>query len=934
MLDSLSVTLSARGAELAGRCVLELLKQYDGRQIASYGVTGIPILASCVVQSAGRYRGLLVRKERKRHGSLKLIEGRIDPDEPTIVIDDSISSGTSIEEGCKTLEEAGLRVEGAIALVRFGWYGGYALMQECGYHLAAVFDIWEDFMTRMEGEQVPLRNPSKWFPDFAWSPDRAPEGLHPATLARVVLREYLQSRLLMRPPQHLDRDYDAAGGVWISVRSRDDIYRRHARDGFWHFPGEERWNAAEAIVRACVRTADELPRGEEGVALIDAGSLAVTFFSELEECSVGQLDNDTYGIVVSSGERRAQMGGALPRMPGIGGEWEQFQHAARTNGELLSFEPFILHRHRVTKAIEPGMAWQPTGVPLDGRPLWHEDPAIGGALAERARDIAIAARLGSAETTTAVADDCLPNELDSIYVSVYVQGRLRGCMGTAVKNLDADVRAVTLAAMRDQRFADGPASVTADDVAVTVSMLFSPLELGSYSPEEVALRIRHGRHALMAYQDDRVGLLLPVVVVTNNLDRAEFVAEVIDKAGITRPPYYWCRFECASWLADSRGTSPVNGGFPKRPESASFAGRVERLTALHVRYLLRQRDADSSLFFSYEPFQDRLHRGITAPRLAHAAWVLARACKTIGGRELEAARDALLERHVQSVQQAEDGCWVNSGTEPASVSESALLLLALCETLDRPGARDVAANLASTLWSAIDAHGRIVTHRVMADAHDAYQDYFPGQMLLALAVAHRSAVADLQERKLDKAFAYYRHRFRYRQHFGPVSWLMQAFGAWWDARRRSDFADLVFEVGDWILQYQQDTTGAFINDHQPDAPGYTTALYLEGIAAGARLAAALGDERRQRRYLESLERGFAFMDRLTIQPRDAAVLPNAAFAIGGVRQSLYASNVRVDFVQHALSALFDAYPLTEASWLGAESGSCDQPVRGGVGPTR
>ena len=112
MLDSLPVTLSSRGAALAGRCVLELLKQFDGTQIATYGVTGIPILDSCIVQSGGRYRGLVVRKERKQHGSLKLIEGRIDPDEPTILIDDSISSGMSMEEHCRILESAGLRVEG------------------------------------------------------------------------------------------------------------------------------------------------------------------------------------------------------------------------------------------------------------------------------------------------------------------------------------------------------------------------------------------------------------------------------------------------------------------------------------------------------------------------------------------------------------------------------------------------------------------------------------------------------------------------------------------------------------------------------------------------------------------------------------------------------------------------------------------------------
>ena len=915
MLDSLAVTLGSRGAELAGRCVLELLQQFDGRQIAAYGVTGIPILESCILQSGGRYSGLLVRKERKQHGSLKLIEGRIDPDEPTILIDDSISSGMSMEAGCKILEDAGLRVEGGIVLVRFGWYAGYAVMQERGYHVAAVYDIWEDFMSRMEGEQVPLRNPSKWFPEFAWSASHAPEGLHPARLARAVLLEYLQSGLLLRPPERLDGHYESAGGVWVSIRSRENIYHRHARDGFWHFPGEERWSAAEDIVRACLRTAHELPRGDEGIRLIDESNLAVTFFSALEECSVGQLDNDTYGIVVCSRERPSRMGGALPRMPGIGNEWEQFQHARRKNGELVSFEPFAIYRHHVIKAVEPDAAWQPTGVPLDDRPLWHEDPAICGLVAERARDLALAALFTTPETTTPLADDLLPKDLDSVYVTVYVRGHLRGCMGTVVKHLDDDIRKITRAALQDQRFDDQPAEGGPDAVAVTVSLLFSPLELGVFSPEDVASRVRHGRHALMVYQHNRVGLLLPFVAVTNNLNRSEFIAEVIDKAGITRPPYHWCRFECASWLADRQGSSLLEGAFPRRSSPLPFAACVDRLATLHVNYLLRQQQDDGSLYFFYEPFQDRQHQGMTASRLAHAAWVLARACNVLGGQELEDARDRIIAYHSGAVRHAEDGCWLESGAEPASVAEVSFLLLALCETLDRDGGRGLAANLAATLWSTIGAHGRIRTHRAAGEADEAYQDYFPGQVLLALAAAHRSGVADRREHALERAFTYYRHRFRYRRDFGQVSWLMQAFSAWWEVTRNPVFAEFVFEVGDWILQYQQETTGAFINDHQPDTPGYTTALYLEGIAAGARLAGSLHDARRQRRYLESLDRGFAFVERLTIQQRDAALLPNAAFAIGGLRQSVYKSEVRVDFVQHSLSAILDAQALAESSYV-------------------
>ena len=146
MLNTLAVTLSPRGAELAGHCLLKLLERFDGRQIATYGLTGVPILQSCLLQSNGRYHGLLVRKERKQHGSLKLIEGEIDPNEPVILVDDSVSSGTCMEEGTQRLEEAGLRVEGGVCLVRFGWHGGYARMQEQGYRVAAVSDIWTDFL--------------------------------------------------------------------------------------------------------------------------------------------------------------------------------------------------------------------------------------------------------------------------------------------------------------------------------------------------------------------------------------------------------------------------------------------------------------------------------------------------------------------------------------------------------------------------------------------------------------------------------------------------------------------------------------------------------------------------------------------------------------------------------------------------------------------
>jgi orotate phosphoribosyltransferase/AMMECR1 domain-containing protein len=905
MLDSLAVTLSPRGGELAGNCVLELLKRFDGRQIATYGLTAVPIVQACILQSGGRYRGLLVRKERKAHGSLKLIEGRIDPDEPVVLIDDSVSSGTSMQEGCERLEQAGLRVEGGVCLVRFGWHGGYALMQERGYHMEAVYDIWDDFIAHMADEDQPLANPSKWFPEFEWSPERAPDGLHPAQLARLVISEYLSTGKLLRAPARLDQHYDSSGGAWVSVRSLKDIHLRHGRDGFWHFPGEQSQSAAEDVVLASLRTATDLAKGEAGQKIVNESGIAVTFFTALERCNVGDLDNDRYGIVVRSLERRATMGGALPRMPGIANEWQQFQHARIKNGRLISFEPYEILRHEVIKAIEPDVAWQPTGVPAAAELPWQHDEKVCGRIAERARDFVLARLFSRPETTNQLASDLVAEPLDSVYVTIYINGHLRGCMGASIsaRGLDDDVRRLAQAALDDVRF-DEQVALAPSAVAVTVSLLYNPLEIGQLLPEEVAPYYRHGQQTLMVYRGERLGLLLPFVAATHNLERANFPPAVIEKAGLSEPPYYWCRFDCTTWLGDALGTSPLIGGFRSQKKSTPSTEELLHYYApLHARYLRRQQREDGQLYSSYEPFQNRLYERTDLPRLAHGAWVLARAHRVLGGDDLKRAADAAINYVLKTARASDGGLWLESKDEAASVSEISFLLLALSNLPDDDPRRASVDRLSATLAHMVQPHGRIATHRDPNAGGDAFQDYFPGQALLALAVAAEQSSATIDENQLHRSFTYYRHRFRYQRHFGQVTWLMQAFSKWWQVTRAAEFAEFVFEVGDWLLGYQQTKSGAFINDHQPDTPGYTTAVYLEGFGAAVHLAAALDDEARRQKYTEAFLQGFRFLDQLIIQSRDASMLPNIEFALGGLRQGLYYSEVRTDFVQHSLSAI-------------------------------
>jgi hypothetical protein len=156
-------------------------------------------------------------------------------------------------------------------------------------------------------------------------------------------------------------------------------------------------------------------------------------------------------------------------------------------------------------------------------------------------------------------------------------------------------------------------------------------------------------------------------------------------------------------------------------------------------------------------------------------------------------------------------------------------------------------------------------------------------------------------------------RFRQNHHWGAVAWLSQAFAAWGLLLDDSTLTDFSYEIIDWALQFQSPKTGAFLNDHQTDSPGATTALYLEGVAAAWAAADLQGDARRGRRYRSACEAGLFFLDRLVYQDRDAVVLPNPAWAIGGIRTSLTASEVRTDYVHHALGAVLSCRALLEKS---------------------
>ena len=147
-LDGKQTTLDAKGLTLVGEGILELL-QADGKLPDAVGGMSIgadPITAAILTVAGMKgleLRGFLVRKESKGHGTNKFVEGPVKAGDSVVVVEDVVTTGGSSLKAIERLEEAGIKVEGVIAIVD-RMEGGAEAFQSRGYTLRSLLTI-KDF---------------------------------------------------------------------------------------------------------------------------------------------------------------------------------------------------------------------------------------------------------------------------------------------------------------------------------------------------------------------------------------------------------------------------------------------------------------------------------------------------------------------------------------------------------------------------------------------------------------------------------------------------------------------------------------------------------------------------------------------------------------------------------------------------------------------
>ncbi|MFQ6109355.1 MAG: orotate phosphoribosyltransferase [Candidatus Aminicenantales bacterium] len=134
-IDAKMTTLDPRGANLTARLFLEALKPFDIDAIGGYTLGADPIVSAVAALSAETERPLpafIVRKEPKKHGERKMIEGPFQRGWRVAVVDDVVTTGGSTMKACRAVEEEGGEVVVALALVD-RLEGGRENLEKNGY---------------------------------------------------------------------------------------------------------------------------------------------------------------------------------------------------------------------------------------------------------------------------------------------------------------------------------------------------------------------------------------------------------------------------------------------------------------------------------------------------------------------------------------------------------------------------------------------------------------------------------------------------------------------------------------------------------------------------------------------------------------------------------------------------------------------------------
>jgi len=142
-IDLRLITMSAEGAYLIANILFDELKEENIDAIGGLTMGADPIAAAYAAISFMRGKpasAFIIRKEEKKYGKAKLIEGPTKPGASVVIVDDVATSGGSLVKAIDAAEKEGCKVVKVMCLVDRN-EGASSVLAKRGYALHALYNL-------------------------------------------------------------------------------------------------------------------------------------------------------------------------------------------------------------------------------------------------------------------------------------------------------------------------------------------------------------------------------------------------------------------------------------------------------------------------------------------------------------------------------------------------------------------------------------------------------------------------------------------------------------------------------------------------------------------------------------------------------------------------------------------------------------------------
>jgi len=142
-IDGRLLTLSSDGAHVLARVILAMIEGDEIDAVGGMTMGADPIIGAvlAVADANGRrLNGFICRKERKEHGTGKLVEGNLKAGDKVLMVEDVVTTGGSTLRAIDAVEAQGGKVVRIIAMVdRLA--GAADAFAERGYAFTPIFTV-------------------------------------------------------------------------------------------------------------------------------------------------------------------------------------------------------------------------------------------------------------------------------------------------------------------------------------------------------------------------------------------------------------------------------------------------------------------------------------------------------------------------------------------------------------------------------------------------------------------------------------------------------------------------------------------------------------------------------------------------------------------------------------------------------------------------